>query len=202
MKILCIGRNYAAHASELNNPLPDEPVVFMKPETALHDAALPYVIPSFTRDLHHELEIVLRIGRQARSLELVNAWNVVDGVGLGIDFTARDLQNELKAKGLPWEKAKAFDGSAIVGTLLDPASLPLDDLRFTLEKNGQVVQDGHVGMMLYTIPVLLQHLSRYFTLMPGDLVFTGTPAGVGPVQPGDLLEGFLQGKRLLSLRIA
>ena len=202
MKILCIGRNYAAHASELNNPLPDEPVVFMKPETALHDMALPYVIPSFTRDLHHELEIVLRIGRQAKSLDLVDAWNVVDGVGLGIDFTARDLQNELKAKGLPWEKAKAFDGSAIVGTLQDPASLPLNDLHFTLEKNGRVVQEGHVGMMLYSIPVLLQHLSRYFTLMPGDLVFTGTPAGVGPVEPGDLLEGFLQGERLLSLRIA
>jgi 2-keto-4-pentenoate hydratase/2-oxohepta-3-ene-1,7-dioic acid hydratase in catechol pathway len=198
---MCIGRNYAAHASELNNPLPDEPVVFMKPETALHDSNEPYAIPSITQDLHHELEIVLRIGRRVRSVDTADAWSVVDGIGLGIDFTARDLQNALKAKGLPWEKAKAFDGSAIVSAMKDPATLPLDDLHFILEKNGVVVQDGHVGMMLYSIPVLLAHLSRYFTLMPGDLVFTGTPAGVGPVQPGDLLDGYLQGERLLRLTI-
>jgi len=201
MKILCIGRNYAAHASELNNPLPDEPVVFLKPETALHDATLPYSIPPFTQDLHHELEIVLRIGKQARMLDMADAWSVVDGVGLGIDFTARDLQNTLKAKGLPWEKAKAFDGSAIVSIMKDPRTLPLDDLHFILEKNGAVVQEGHIGMMLYSIPVLLAHLSRYFTLMPGDYVFTGTPAGVGPVQPGDVLHGYLQGEQLLQLSL-
>lgn len=201
MKILCIGRNYAAHASELNNPLPDEPVVFLKPETALHDATIPYTIPSFTRDLHHEIEIVLRVGKQAKSIPSAGAWDYIDGVGLGIDFTARDLQSQLKAKGLPWEKSKAFDGSAVVSEFNDPSTLPLDALHFSLLKNSVTVQNGNSTLMLYTIPTLVAHLSTYFTLMPGDLIFTGTPEGVGPVMAGDHLEGFLMGRSLFQLDI-
>jgi 2-keto-4-pentenoate hydratase/2-oxohepta-3-ene-1,7-dioic acid hydratase in catechol pathway len=201
MKILCIGRNYAEHASELNNPLPEEPVVFMKPETALQSDQEPYIIPDFTQDLHYELEIVLRIGKKSKQLELDQAWDVVDGIGIGIDFTARDLQSKLKAKGLPWEKAKAFDGSAIVSNMQAPSEFDKDHIRFHLLKNGVEVQTGLSSDMLFSIPKLLQHLGRYFTLMPGDMVFTGTPAGVGRVEGGDVLEGFLEGKRGIQLAI-
>jgi 2-keto-4-pentenoate hydratase/2-oxohepta-3-ene-1,7-dioic acid hydratase in catechol pathway len=191
MKILCIGRNYAAHAAELGNAVPEEPVVFCKPDSALLGRNLPFVIPSFTNDVHHEIELVLRIGKVGKHIEPRFASNYIDAVTVGIDFTARDLQNELKSKGLPWEKAKGFDGSAVVGRFIPAKELDLSDLSFSLSKNGIQIQSGHSQNMLHSFAALISYVSRYFTLKTGDLIFTGTPEGVGPVHPGDVLEGYL-----------
>lgn len=199
MKILCIGRNYAAHAAELGNAVPDEPVVFCKPDSALLGRNLPFVIPSFTSDVHHEIELVLRIGKVGKHIEPRFAHKYIDAVTVGIDFTARDLQGELKSQGLPWEKAKGFDGSAVVGRFIPVENVDLSNLSFSLSKNGQTVQQGNSKNMLHGFDALIAHVSRYFTLKTGDLLFTGTPAGVGPVQPGDVLEGFL-GSTSLFLR--
>lgn len=191
MKIFCIGRNYADHARELNNPVPAEPVIFMKPPTALLQGNKPFYYPSFTRDLHYEVEIVLRICKNGRSVELPFANRYYDRIALGIDFTARDLQEQCKAKGLPWEKAKAFDHSAVLGAFRPLAETDLTDLRFSLYKNGIAVQQGTTADMLFSPDQIIVHLSRYFTLQQGDLVYTGTPAGVGAVAIGDVLEGYI-----------
>ncbi|MDP4601725.1 MAG: fumarylacetoacetate hydrolase family protein [Schleiferiaceae bacterium] len=201
MKILCIGRNYAAHAAELGNAIPEEPVVFCKPDSALLGRNLPFVVPSFSQDIHHELEVVLRIGKVGKHIEPRFAHKYIDAVTVGLDFTARDLQSELKSKGLPWEKAKGFDGSAVVGAWKSPDILDGSDLAFSLLKNGQTVQTGVIRDMIHSPEQIIAHLSRYFTLKTGDLIFTGTPAGVGPVVPGDHLEGFLADDRVFSVNV-
>ncbi len=201
MKIICIGRNYGAHAKELGNAVPEEPVFFMKPETALLDTGV-FRIPAWSSNIHYELELVLRISKMCRDQEVHDPMEYIDRITLGIDLTARDLQDELKKKGLPWEKAKAFDGSAIVGSEFVAAPASLDELTFTLELNGIQVQSGRAKDMISSPPQLLTHVSRYITLLPGDLLFTGTPAGVGPISSGDHLVGRLDDRTLIDLRIA
>ncbi len=197
MKIVCIGRNYSEHARELGNAIPDEPVVFLKPPTALIPHGGPIRLPAFSKDVHHEIELVYSLRRHNGRAE-------ADRVTIGLDLTARDVQQELKSKGLPWEKAKAFDGSAYVAEVFSavesfPAGTHID---FMLKKNGHVVQSGHSGQMVYDVPALIAHVERYMQLENGDLLFTGTPAGVGPLQPGDRLEGFLLGELLFDLEVA
>ena len=184
MKICCVGRNYREHAAELKNEVPSEPVIFMKPATALLPAGAAMKIPWFTDDLHYECEVVLRIGRTVKNITAEEARTCIDGVTLGIDFTARDLQQQLKQKGLPWELAKAFDYSAVIGTWQPIATA--GPWQFTLEKNGILVQAGDTRDCLFAYDTLIAYISRYITLEAGDLLFTGTPAGVGPVQVGDL----------------
>jgi len=202
MKIVCIGRNYADHAKELGNAVPDEPVVFMKPSSAMIHNSKPFFIPAFTNDVHYELELVYRIINNGRHIEEQFAHRYYDSVGLGIDFTARDIQQKLKAKGLPWEKAKAFDGSAAMGEYVTIDSLPdAKQINFQLLKNGEEVQTGNSSHMLHDIDAIIAHVSKYFVLTVGDLIFTGTPAGVGKVEIGDHLIGKLEGKTLLDLRV-
>jgi len=202
MKIFCIGRNYVDHAKELNNPVPSEPLVFMKPPTALVVNNKPFFYPDFTRDLHHEGEIVLRVCKNGRSVQPEFAHRYYDAVAFGIDFTARDVQERLKQKGQPWEIAKGFDGSAPLSKWV-----PLEELRdatnihFQLKKNGQVVQTGQTSDLIFPFDALIVHISRYFTLQKGDMIFTGTPAGVGPVQIGDILEGFIEDQLLLHCAV-
>lgn len=192
MKIICIGRNYAEHAKELNNPVPDQPVVFMKPASALLVNRKPLYYPEFTKDLHYEAELVLKIGKNGRHIQPEFALDYIQEVGVGIDFTARDIQAQLKAKGQPWELAKGFDGSAVIGDFVDVAQLPgLSNIEFYLEKNGQRVQHGHTKDMLFSFEDILCFVSQYFKLQMGDLIYTGTPAGVGPVQVGDTLRGYI-----------
>lgn len=192
MKIFCIGRNYVEHAKELNNPIPAEPVVFMKPATALLRENQPFYIPDFSNDVHFEVELVLRVSKNGKAISPEFASNYFDAIGLGIDFTARDLQSVCKAKGLPWEKAKAFDHSAVIGEFIPLENFDLSKgISFKLLKNGSVVQDGHSSDMLFDFESLIVHLSKYFTLQKGDLIYTGTPAGVGPIAIGDHLEGFI-----------
>jgi acylpyruvate hydrolase len=202
MKIFCIGRNYIDHAKELNNPVPSEPLVFMKPNTALLLNNRTFYYPDYTQDLHYEGEIVLRVAKNGRSVQPEFASRYYDAVGFGIDFTARDVQDKLKAKGHPWEIAKGFDRSAPLSTFIPLEELPnVQDIHFQLKKNGEVVQDGHTRDLIFHFDTLICHLSRYFTLQKGDYIFTGTPAGVGPVQKGDDLEGFIEGKQMLLCRI-
>jgi acylpyruvate hydrolase len=202
MKIICIGRNYGAHARELGNALPEEPVFFLKPETALLASGAAFTIPDWSGSIHYELELVLRVSRECRNEQVIDVNDFIDAITLGIDFTARDIQDELKQKGLPWEKAKAFDGSAAIGNGFLPVPTDLTSQTFLLELNGKIVQQGNVSEMIFSPAQLLTHVSRYITLMPGDLLFTGTPAGVGPVNKGDRLTGKLDGAKLLDLRIA
>lgn len=195
MKIICIGRNYAAHAKELNNPVPAQPVVFMKPASALLINRKPFYFPEFTKDLHYEAEIVLKIGKNGRHVQPEFALDYIQEIGLGIDFTARDLQSELKAKGQPWELAKGFDGSAVIGDFLSRDTLPgLSNIEFYLEKNGERVQHGFSKDMLFSFQDIICFVSQYFKLQMGDYIYTGTPAGVGPVVVGDKLRGFLMTK--------
>lgn len=202
MKIVCIGRNYADHAKELGNAVPDEPVVFMKPSSAMIHNSKPFFIPAFTNDVHYELELVYRIINNGRHIEEQFAHRYYDSVGLGIDFTARDIQQKLKSKGLPWEKAKAFDGSAAMGEYVALETLPdPKNINFQLFKNGEEVQTGQSSHMLHNIDAIIAHVSQYFVLTVGDLIFTGTPAGVGKVEIGDHLIGKLEGKTLLDLRV-
>mgnify|MGYP000465818006 CR=1 FL=1 len=203
MKIICIGRNYVDHAKELGNQVPENPVIFMKPETALIPKKMPFFIPDFSKDVHHEIELVVRINRLGKHIHEEFAHKYYQEIGLGIDFTARDLQSELKSKGLPWEKAKAFDGSAFVSPFLNIQKKSLDPhkIQLSLRKNGELVQDGNTKDLLFPIDRLISYVSRYFTLKIGDLIFTGTPAGVGPVQANDLLEGYLEGNKQFSLRV-
>ncbi|VAW18817.1 Fumarylacetoacetate hydrolase family protein [hydrothermal vent metagenome] len=203
MKIICIGRNYVAHARELNNEIPTEPVVFMKPDSAILRNNDPFYIPGFSKNVHYEIELVVKIGRLGKNIEKRFAHRYYDEIGLGVDFTARDLQSELRAKGLPWEKAKAFDRSAVLGNIFLPKSrLPdINAVRFYLDINGKTVQKGNSSLMIFSIDTIIEHVSRFFTLKMGDLIYTGTPAGVGPVKIGDCLEGYLEGHKLLDFMI-
>jgi 2-keto-4-pentenoate hydratase/2-oxohepta-3-ene-1,7-dioic acid hydratase in catechol pathway len=202
MKIICIGRNYVDHISELNNERPEHPVVFLKPQTSIILEKQPFFIPDFTSEVHYEVELLVKINRLGKHIESKFAHKYYDEIGLGIDFTARDVQAECKKKGLPWEKAKAFDNSAKVGQWVSKADFEdLQDLKFELKKNDQTVQSGHTKMMLWPIDELIAYVSRYFTLKIGDIIFTGTPAGVGPVTIGDQLNGYLEGKHMFKLDI-
>lgn len=202
MKIICIGRNYADHAKEMNAPLPEVPVFFLKPDTAVLPHGNPFYIPDFTNDLHYECELVVKIKKAGKYIPENFAGDYYDEIGLGIDFTARDLQAKCKEKGLPWEIGKAFDNSAPMGShFLPKKNLNLADLTFTLHKNGQLVQTGHTTDMIFTIDKLIAYVSKYITLKTGDLLFTGTPAGVGPVAIGDRLEGYIGEEKLLDLAI-
>jgi 2-keto-4-pentenoate hydratase/2-oxohepta-3-ene-1,7-dioic acid hydratase in catechol pathway len=202
LKIICVGRNYAAHIAELENERPEHPVLFIKPDTSLLQKKQPFFIPHFTDDIHYEVELVVRIDRIGKHIEPQFAPKYYSHIGLGIDFTARNVQQELKAKGLPWEKAKAFDGSALVGDWVPKTALPnLDSIAFSLEKNGEIVQRGNSAQMLWKIDDLISYCSTFFTLKIGDILFTGTPAGVGAVAEGDLLTGFLESKEAFSVKI-
>lgn len=200
MKIICIGRNYVAHAKELGNDIPEEPVIFMKPDSALLRNNDPFYIPDWSNDVHYELELVVRINRLGKSIERQFSNRYYSEVGLGIDFTARDLQNKLKDKGLPWEKAKAFDRSAVISNeFLEVADLPNPaSIKFQLKLNSEVVQNGDSALMIFPIDELISQVSKYFTLKIGDLIYTGTPAGVGPVKIGDRLEGFLEDRKMFD----
>lgn len=202
MKIICVGRNYAAHAKELNNAVEEEPVIFLKPETALLAPRMPFFYPDFSKDIHFEAELVVRISKLGKNISEKFAQRYYDAVTIGIDFTARDLQQQLKTKGLPWERAKAFDGSAPVGEFIPLSGLPaVNDLYFNLQQNGELRQQGHTADMIFSVDRIISFVSSYFTLKKGDLIFTGTPAGVGPVQPGDTLEAELAGRQVLTVRI-
>jgi 2-keto-4-pentenoate hydratase/2-oxohepta-3-ene-1,7-dioic acid hydratase in catechol pathway len=202
MKIICVGRNYADHAKELKNEVPSEPVIFMKPKNALLQNNHPFYYPEFTDNLHYECELVLRICKNGKHIQEKFADKYYDQLGVGIDFTARDLQDKQKQKGLPWEIAKAFDNSAVVGQFI-PITPELDkkDINFCLYKNKQIVQQGNTKDLLFTFDFLIAYISKYFTLNIGDLVFTGTPAGVGPVEIGDKLEAFIENDSLLEFDI-
>ena len=202
MKIVCVGRNYAAHIEELENERPDHPVLFIKPDTSILQKKQPFFIPHFTDDVHYEVELMVKIDRIGKHIESKFAPKYYSKIGLGIDFTARTIQKELKAKGLPWEKAKAFDGSALVGEWFSKHDFrDLDSVSFKLEKNGQTVQSGNSSQMLWKINELIAYCSQFFTLKIGDIIFTGTPAGVGPVAEGDLLEGYLESREAFSIKI-
>lgn len=202
MKLICIGRNYTKHIEELANERPEHPVVFLKPDSSILLKKHPFVIPEFSNDVHHEVEILVKINKIGKYIDQKFAHTYYDEIGLGIDFTARDLQSNLKAKGLPWEKAKAFDGSAVIGNWLPKETLgDVDTIGFTLEKNGEVVQDGNTSHMLWKIDELISYVSQYFTLKIGDIIFTGTPAGVGSVAINDKLKGFIGDTELFSINI-
>lgn len=200
MKIICIGRNYAAHAREMKADVPSEPVFFMKPDTALLKDK-DFYIPDFTKELHHELEIVLKVSKAGKHIQEQFASAYYDEIGLGIDFTARDLQAECKAKGLPWEKAKAFDNSAPIGSFIKKQDLDLTSLQLMLHVNGEQRQYGEAKDLIFSFDKLISYVSQFVTLKTGDLIFTGTPEGVGPVKIGDVLEGYLNGHKLLTLNI-
>lgn len=202
MKIICIGRNYSEHARELNNEIPAEPVFFLKPDTAPVLPNFPFFYPSFSQNIHYECEIVVKINRLGKNIEERFAHRYYNEIALGIDFTARDLQDECKKKGLPWEKAKAFDGSAVLGKFIPIDQIPdKNQVHFQLLKNGEKVQDGNSSDMIFSIDRIISYLSQYFTFKIGDLIFTGTPAGVGPVKIGDHLEGILEGSPNFSVYV-
>lgn len=191
MKIICIGRNYAEHAKELKNEVPDKPVVFMKPASSLLVNNKPLYYPDFTQDLHYEAEIVLKICKNGRHVQPEFASEYYDQIAFGIDFTARDLQDQLKKKGQPWEIAKGFDGSAALSDFIDIDKLNLENIEFKLRKNNEVVQHGNTADMLFSFETIIVYVSKFFKLQMGDLIYTGTPSGVGPVKIGDKLEGFI-----------
>jgi acylpyruvate hydrolase len=202
MKILAIGRNYAEHIAELNNEIPDEPVIFFKPDTALIKNNDPFYYPEFSQDIHHEVELILRISKEGKNIGAKFASKYYDAIGLGIDFTARDLQAKAKSKGLPWTLAKGFNGSAPVSEFLPISDFPdLRNINFKLLVNGQEKQVGNTSMMLNSFDDMLAYMSRFITLKKGDIIFTGTPSGVGPVKIGDRLEGFIEDKKLLNFEI-
>lgn len=201
MKFICIGRNYAKHIEELGNQRPGQPVIFMKPETAALRNNDPFYLPSFSQDIHYEVEVLVKIKKVGKSIAKEFAPNYYDEIGLGIDFTARDTQSALKAKGLPWELAKGFNHSAVISGFLPKSSFDLSKLDFTLEKNGATVQEGNTNQMIFSIDDIISFVSQYFTLKIGDIIFTGTPSGVGPVAIGDRLTGFLQGQKLLDFEV-
>ena len=202
MKIICIGRNYTKHIEELQNERPEEPVVFMKPDSAVLLRQHPFVIPEFSEDIHHELEIIVKINKVGKYIDSKFAHKYYDEIGVGIDFTARDLQQKLKDKGLPWEKAKAFDGSAVIGDFMQKSVFnSLENLTFELKNNGVTVQKGNTSFMLWKIDELIAYVSQYFTLKIGDIIFTGTPEGVAAVRPDDILEGFLEDNKLFRIQV-
>jgi 2-keto-4-pentenoate hydratase/2-oxohepta-3-ene-1,7-dioic acid hydratase in catechol pathway len=202
MKIICIGRNYANHIAELQNERPDEPVIFLKPDSAVLPDKAPFVIPDFSSDIHHEIEVIVKINKLGKYIDPKFAHKYYDEIGLGIDFTARDVQNKLKEKGLPWEKAKAFDGSAIIGDFIPKNEFSsTENITFELTNNGQTVQKGNTANMLWKIDEIIAYVSQFFTLKKGDIIFTGTPEGVAKVSPNDVLEGFIENKKVLRLQI-
>ncbi|HBK83572.1 MAG TPA: 2-hydroxyhepta-2,4-diene-1,7-dioate isomerase [Flavobacterium sp.] len=202
MKIICIGRNYPDPASELNHKKPSEPVVFLKPDTAQIQKKFPFVIPSFSNEIHHEIELLVKICKVGKHISTKFAPNYYDEIGLGIDFTARDVQSHVIENGLPWEKAKAFDGSALIGDFLPKSTFKsLQNINFELHSNGRIVQQGNTNLMLWKIDELIAHVSQYFTLKKGDIIFTGTPKGVAQVKNGDELKGFLEGKQLFKVMV-
>lgn len=203
MKIICIGKNYAAHIEELKSEIPDEPLFFMKPDSALLRNNDPFYIPDWSSDLHYEIELVIKINRVGKNIEKRFAHRYFDEIGLGIDFTARDIQYKLIEKGSPWEKAKAFDQSAVISsTFIDKTALPNpESIHFRLNKNKKTVQDGDSKLMIFGFEEIISHVSKYITLKIGDLIYTGTPAGVGPVAIGDQLEGFMEDKKLFDFMI-
>ena len=202
MSIFCIGRNYVAHAQELGNEVPTSPVIFMKPSASLLADGQNFNIPSFTNDLHYEGELVLRVSKQGKNLKAVNVIDYCDAITVGIDFTARDLQAKLKEKGLPWEKAKAFDDSAVLGKWVPLTAAILDQpIRFSLHKNATVVQDGDSSLMIFSLATILESITEYFTIYPGDLIYTGTPVGVGPTLKGDVFEGYFEANQVFSIKV-
>ncbi len=202
MKIICIGRNYAEHAKELGHEVPDEPVIFMKPKSALLQSHTPFYYPEFTNELHYECELVLRVCKNGKYIQERHASNYYNGITVGIDFTARDLQDEAKKKGLPWEKSKAFDNSAAVGKFLDiTPEFNKKNINFSLLKNNELVQKGNSGQMIFNFDSIVANISNYFSLNIGDIIFTGTPAGVGECVVGDELEAFLEDQSLLKLEV-
>lgn len=202
MKIICIGRNYVEHIEELKNEKPSEPVIFLKPDSSILRKNRPFFIPSFSNDLHHEVELVLRIDRLGKNISKKFAPRYYNSIGLGIDFTARDLQNKLKEKGLPWEKAKAFDNSAVICDQFIPLSeLDQASIDFRLDINGQTRQKGNSSQMIFPFEELVEHVSKYFTLKTGDLIYTGTPAGVSAVQINDRLEGYIGNQKMFDFLV-
>jgi 2-keto-4-pentenoate hydratase/2-oxohepta-3-ene-1,7-dioic acid hydratase in catechol pathway len=202
MKLICIGRNYTKHIEELKIEKPTDPVVFLKPDTAILLKKQPFFIPDFSDDVHHEVEILVKINKVGKHIDRKFAHKYYDEIGLGIDFTARDLQSQLKEKGLPWEKAKAFDGAAVVGKWLPKTNFKnVDNIQFKLLKNNVVVQDGNTNLMLWKIDELIEYVSKYFTLKIGDIIFTGTPAGVGKVVANDKLNGYIENIELFSITV-
>jgi len=202
MKLICIGRNYTDHIKELENEKPTDPVVFLKPDTAILLKKQPFFIPDFSEDIHYEVEVLVKINKVGKYIDKKFAHKYYDQIGLGIDFTARDLQAQLKAKGLPWEKAKAFDGAAVIGKWLPKTSFQnIDQINFSLKQNEEVVQSGNTELMLWKIDELIEYVSKYFTLKIGDIIFTGTPAGVGKVFVEDRLTGYLEDEEMFSIKI-
>ncbi len=202
MKLICIGRNYTDHIKELENEKPTDPVVFLKPDTAILLKKQPFFIPDFSDDVHHEVEILVKINKVGKHIQKKFASKYYDQIGLGIDFTARDLQRQLKEKGLPWEKAKSFDGAAVIGDWLDKTQFPdVDNLNFSLLKNETLVQQGNTSHMLWKIDEIIEYVSKYFTLKIGDIIFTGTPAGVGKVVANDKLVGCIENTQMFSITV-
>ena len=202
MKIICIGRNYTEHIKELANERPEEPVVFIKPDSSVLPKEQDFYIPDFTQNVHYEVEVLVKICKVGKHIDERFAHKYYDEIGLGIDFTARDLQSELKEKGLPWEKAKGFDGSAVIGKWLPKSNFKdLNNLNFSLIRNNEMVQEGNTSFMLWKIDELIAYVSKFFTLKKGDVLFTGTPAGVGKIATNDYLSGKLEGQELFSVKI-
>ena len=202
MKLICIGRNYSKHIAELQNEKPTEPVVFLKPDTAILLKKQPFFVPDFSKNVQHEVEVLVKINRVGKYIASEFAHKYYDQIGLGIDFTARDLQQTLKQKGLPWEKAKAFDGSAVVGKWVSKRQFEnLNDISFRLKKNDTVVQSGNTKDMLWNIDAIISYVSRFFTLKIGDIIFTGTPSGVGPVQANDILSGYINNEEFFNIKV-
>lgn len=201
MKIICIARNYSEHAKELNNEIPENPVFFLKPDTALLQKNRDFYLPEFSQNIHYEAEIVLKVAKTGKYIQPEYAGNYFQEISLGIDFTARDIQSQLKEKGHPWEIAKGFDNSAVVGSFLDKEEFDLNNLKFRLEKNNQTVQMGNTKDMIHDFSRILSEVSKYFTLKIGDLIFTGTPAGVGQVHENDLLTGWIEGQKIFEVQV-
>ncbi|MFI2742529.1 fumarylacetoacetate hydrolase family protein [Zhouia sp. PK063] len=202
MKIICIGRNYTDHIKELENEKPTDPVIFIKPDSAVLKLTDDFYIPEFSNEVHHEVEVLVKINKLGKHINEKFAHKYYDQISIGIDFTARDVQNKLKEKGLPWEKAKSFDGAAVIGEWLPKEEFSnLNDINFRLEKNGATVQEGNTSLMLWKIDELISYISQYFTLKIGDVIFTGTPAGVSKVNPDDVITGFLEDKEMFSINI-
>ena len=202
MKIICIGRNYVNHAKELGNDITSEPLFFLKPETAIQPKGHPFFIPDFSNDIHYEVELVIRINKTGKYIEEKFAHTYYSQIGLGIDFTARDIQEKCKAKGLPWEKAKGFDGSAQISrNFIDKSDLDLNNISFSLQKNGGQVQQGNSKEMYFNFDAIITYISKFYTLKIGDLIYTGTPEGVGPVEAGDKLKGFIGEKEMFKVVI-
>ena len=202
MKLICIGRNYTEHIKELENDRPTEPVVFLKPDTSILLKKQPFFIPDFSDDVHHEVEILVKINKVGKHIAKKFAHKYYDEIGLGIDFTARDLQSKLKSKGLPWEKAKAFDGAAVIGNWLPKSEFDdVNNISFSLIKNEHPVQQGNTSHMLWKIDEIIEYVSKYFTLKIGDIIFTGTPSGVGKVIANDKLKGYIEDKELFSITV-